>query len=95
MTSLEQMKAKAVIKSRKLIMPGIDVRYLTLEDVNTLIEATYNARTQEVVEIAKGMKSNSVGDSSSVEDEAMQYGYNEALSNLIFALSPEVKDDSK
>jgi hypothetical protein len=45
MTTLEQMKAKA----DTMCNASMCVR---IQDVYALIEATYNARTQEVVEIA-------------------------------------------
>jgi hypothetical protein len=53
MTSLEQMKAKLVTP---LVM---DMSWINKPDyhktLEALVEATYNARTQEVVEIVKGM----------------------------------------
>jgi len=56
MNHLEQQKAKAREKSRNLLVPGVGVRYLTLEDVDHIIETTHTAAIEEVVRIIESAK---------------------------------------
>jgi hypothetical protein len=105
MTSLEQMKTKAMELSRDFVYLLKDHNFDIPEKMRValdhrckeLVEATYNARTQEMVEIINNLTvTGSYDEKYEIDGRALRQLIDEKFKPaLLFALSPEVKDDSK
>lgn len=79
----------------------VDVTEYHYDFIDTLIEQVWNARGEEVMEIAEGMEqennySTAYGDwtpERAIEEEAKTQGYNQALTDLIATLTLKISNN--
>jgi len=93
---IEKQQEANKLKARILLMPGVNIQYLTLEDVDTLTTQTVIATAEAVIEMCEKLGDKTIRtEYEDIGSDAFQAGYADAKSDLIISLRAQLKKITK